>query len=142
MATSEIAGQAAGSPAFWNQASRCVGRRLCRRERSAAGGGRQVRCDTGATLGSMPTNRRRHAVTETPPVQAALDELRRELGTDRVELGELVVLGAGVKLAELRAAQAGTVERRGRLAERVRMRRVGVDVDAADEVRARGWARS
>ena len=104
--------------------------------------GRTVRCDTGATLGAMPTNRRRHAVTETPPVQAALDELRRELGTDRVELGELVVLGAGVKLAELRAAQADTVERRARLAERVRVRGVGVDVDAADEVRARGWARS
>ncbi|HEX4671862.1 MAG TPA: hypothetical protein VH279_06320 [Solirubrobacteraceae bacterium] len=90
----------------------------------------------------MPTNRRRHAVTETPPVRAALDELRRELGTDRVELGELVVLGAGVKLAELRAAHADTVERRARLAERVRVRRVGVEVDAADEVRARGWARS
>ena len=110
--------------------------------RRRRGGSDQVRCDTGATLGSMPTNRRRHAVTETPPVQAALDELRRELGTDRVELGELVVLGAGVKLAELRAAQADTVERRARLAERVRVRRVGVDVDAADEVRERGWARS
>lgn len=59
-----------------------------------------------------------------------------------MELGELVVLGAGVKLAELRAAQADTVERRARLAERVRVRRVGVDVDAADEVRERGWARS
>ncbi|MDA8067275.1 MAG: hypothetical protein M0T77_01480 [Actinomycetota bacterium] len=90
----------------------------------------------------MPTNRRRHAVTETPPVQAALDELRRELGSDRVELGELVVLGAGVKLASLRAAHSDTAQRRARLAERVRARRLGVDVDAADEVRVRGWART
>lgn len=89
----------------------------------------------------MPTNRRRHAVTETPPVQAALDELRHELGTDRVELGELVVLGAGAKLASLRAARSDTVQRRARLAERVRAGRLGVDAAAANEVRARGWAR-
>ena len=89
----------------------------------------------------MPTNHRRQAVTETPRVQAALDELRRELGTDRVELGELVVLGAGAKLASLRATRTENVERRARLADRVRARRLGVDIDAADEVRARGWAR-
>jgi hypothetical protein len=91
---------------------------------------------------AVPTNRRRHALTETPPVQAALDELRRELGTDRIELGELVVLGADVKLAALRAERADTAALRGRLAGRVRARRIGVDVAAADEVRARGWARS
>ena len=89
----------------------------------------------------MPTNRRRHALSETPPVQAALDDLRRELGTDRIELGELVVLGADAKLAALRAERADTAALRGRLANRVRSRRVGVDVDAADEVRAGGWAR-
>lgn len=98
-------------------------------------------CNTGDTLRVMPTNHRRHAVTETPRVQAALDELRRELGTDRVELGELVVLGAGAKLASLRATRTDTVKRRARLADRVRARRLGVDIDAADEVRARGWAR-
>ena len=64
---------------------------------------RLSRVHTGVTLDRMPTTRRRHAITETPPVQAALDELRKELGTDRVELGELVVLGAEAKVAELRA---------------------------------------
>jgi hypothetical protein len=90
----------------------------------------------------VPTNRRRHALTETPPVQAALDELRRELGTDRIELGELVVLGADAKLAALRAERGDTVALRSRLASRVRSRRIGADADAADEVRTGGWARS
>ncbi len=89
----------------------------------------------------MPTTRRRHAVTETPPVQAALDELRRELGTDRVELGELVVLGAGAKLARLRAEREDGAALRGRLADRVRGRATRVDRRAADEVRHSGWAR-
>ncbi len=89
----------------------------------------------------MPTTRRRHAITETPPVQAALDELRRELGTDRVELGELVVLGAGTKLANLRAEREEDAALRRRLADRVRARTTRVDRRAADEVRASGWAR-
>lgn len=89
----------------------------------------------------MPTNRRRHAITETPSVQAALDDLRRELGIDRVPLGELVELGARAKLAELRAARDGEAALRRRLADRVRRGDVPVDVEAADEVRARGWAR-
>lgn len=89
----------------------------------------------------MPTHRRRYAVTETPPVQAALDELRRELGTDRVEIGELVVLGAGAKLAALRAARGDETALRRRLADRVRAGDVLVDLAAADEVRASGWTR-
>jgi hypothetical protein len=89
----------------------------------------------------VPTTRRRHAITETPRVEAALDELRRELGTERVELGELVILGAGVKLAAIRAERADGVAARRRLADRVRARAVPVDVDAADEVRSSGWAR-
>lgn len=89
----------------------------------------------------MPTKRRRHAITETPRVQAALDELRRELRTERVELGELVVLGAAAKLAELRSESDEGVELRRRLADRVRSRAIPVDREAADEVRAVGWAR-
>jgi len=89
----------------------------------------------------MPTKRRRHAITETPHVQAALDELRRELGTDRVELGELVVLGAGAKLAAIRADREGDELLRRRLADRVRSRRLPVDVQAADDVRRTGWSR-
>jgi hypothetical protein len=89
----------------------------------------------------MPTTRRRHAITETPPVQAALDELRRELGTDRVELGELVVLGAEAKVASLRAAKHRDAALRKSLADHIRAGDVLVDQAAADEVRATGWAR-
>jgi hypothetical protein len=90
----------------------------------------------------MPTKRRRHAITETPSVQAALDELREELGDDGVELGELVVLGAGVKLETIRSDRDGDVAKRRRLADRVRSRTTGADAGAADEVRSNGWARS
>jgi hypothetical protein len=90
----------------------------------------------------VPTKRRRHAITETPSVQAALDELRQELGTDSVELGELVVLGAAVKLEAIRAERNGNPVKRQRLAARVRSRAVLADVKAADEVRSVGWARS
>lgn len=90
----------------------------------------------------MPTQRRRHAITETPPVQAALDELRGELGdAARVELGELVILGAHQKVAHLRATRDETTARRRRLADRIRRRDVPVDRAAADEVRRAGWAR-
>jgi hypothetical protein len=90
----------------------------------------------------MPTKRRRHAITETPPVEAALDELRGELGGERVKLGELVILGANVKLAELRAQRDDRAARLRRLADRVRTRDMpGIDREAAEEVRTKGWVR-
>jgi hypothetical protein len=73
--------------------------------------------------------------------RAALDELRREPGSDRVELGELVVLGAGAKLAALRAERNSDAVLRRRLADRVRTRETLVDRGAADPVRRSGWAR-
>jgi hypothetical protein len=90
----------------------------------------------------MPTKRRRHAITETPPVQEALDELRGVLGEDRVQLGELVILGANVKLEELRAQRDDRSARLRRLADRVRSRDMpGIDREAAEEVRHKGWVR-
>jgi hypothetical protein len=89
----------------------------------------------------MPTKHRRRAITETPPVQAALEELQNELGSDRIELGELVVLGADAKLAALRAERDGGAELRRRLADRVRSRELPVSREAAEEVRTSGWAR-
>ena len=89
----------------------------------------------------MPTKHRRHAITETPPVRAALDELRSELGRERIEFGELVILGAHQKVAQLRAERDDAASRRRRLAERIRRRDVPVDAAAADEVRRSGWAR-
>lgn len=74
-------------------------------------------------------------------MQAALDELRQQLGTDSVELGELVVLGAAVKLDAIRSERDGDAAKRRRLADRVRSRAIGADIEAADEVRSDGWAR-
>jgi hypothetical protein len=98
-------------------------------------------CNTGVTLPGVPTKRRRHAITETPPVQAALDELREALGDDRVELSELVILGAQAKLAHVRDERDATVALRRRLADRIRRRDVPADRAAADEVRRTGWVR-
>jgi hypothetical protein len=90
----------------------------------------------------MPTKRRRHAITETPPVEAALDELRGEPGGEKIKLGELVILGAGVKLAELRTQRDDRAARLQRLADRVRSRSMpGIDREAAEEVRVKGWVR-
>ncbi len=89
----------------------------------------------------MPTKHRRRAITETPSVRAALEELQNELGSDRVELGELVVLGADAKLVALRAERADGEALRTRLADRIRSRRLPVSQDAAEEVRVSGWAR-
>jgi hypothetical protein len=89
----------------------------------------------------VPTRRPRHAITETPSVQLALDELRRELGTDRVEISELVILGAREKLARLRAQQHYRESLVKRLAGRIRSRTILGDPAAALEVRRAGWAR-
>ena len=89
----------------------------------------------------MPTKHRRRAITETPSVQAALEELQSELGESRIELGELVVLGAEAKLTALRAERDGGVELRRRLADRIRSGDLAVSTEAADEVRRSGWAR-
>lgn len=89
----------------------------------------------------MPTTRRRHAVTETPLVQEALDELRAELGSDKLPMGELVVLGARAKLAALRAEREDVMMRRRRLADRIRNRELPpVDLEVAEEAK-RSWAR-
>jgi hypothetical protein len=90
----------------------------------------------------VPTKRRRHAITETPSVQAALDELRQELGNDGVEMGELVILGAQEKLARMRAKRDATAALRRNLADRIRRGDIPADRTAADEVRRAGWART
>jgi len=90
----------------------------------------------------MPTSRRRHAITETPPVQAALNELREEIGEDRLPMGELVILGANAKLAQLRAERDDTAARRKRITDRIRGGEPLADLAAAEEVRRTGWART
>jgi hypothetical protein len=75
-------------------------------------------------------------------VQEALDELRAELCSDKVEMGELVVLGAKAKLSALRAEHDEKLALRKRGADRIRERRpLPIDRKAAEEVRRTGWAR-
>lgn len=88
----------------------------------------------------MPTDRPRHTITETPPVQEALDELRRELGEGRLELPELVIRGAREKARELRGRSRSVQDARIRLARSIRAG-TGVDVDEvqlADEAKQIG----
>jgi hypothetical protein len=87
----------------------------------------------------VPTKHRRHAITETPEVKEALDELRRELGTDRVPLAELVIMGAHTEAARLRAERERAKEARHTVAEWIRTGTVPVDPDAAEEARRTGW---
>lgn len=74
-------------------------------------------------------------------MEAALDELRDAAGSQHIELSELVVLGAQVKLDRLRAERDDVQGLRRRLADRIRARALPVSVDAANEVRRSGWAR-
>lgn len=74
-------------------------------------------------------------------MKEALDELRREQGDEKVALGELVILGAHLKAERLRARRDDRGERLRELADMIRTGDIPVDLDAAEEVRRRGWAR-
>lgn len=96
------------------------------------------RYSTGATLARVPTRYKRHSITETPPVAAALARVRAATPGQRVDLGELVVLGAERKLQELRAGGDRRDALIEDLAQRVLRGDPGVDPEAADEVRRSG----
>lgn len=74
-------------------------------------------------------------ITETPPIEEALDELRAALGSERIDFGELVVIGARAKARELRGDSVAGRRARSRLADSVRVRSIPVDVEAADAVK-------
>jgi hypothetical protein len=87
----------------------------------------------------VPTRHPRHSITETPPVREALDALRRN--GEHVRFDDLVIRGARERLREIELAReesARHTELRERLIERLRTAK-GLDVDAAYEVRERGW---
>lgn len=88
----------------------------------------------------MPTRYRRHAITETPAVASALASLRAATGEERVNLAELVVLGAHVKAETFRAADNETATALFDLADMVRTGSLPVDPEAAAEAR-RSWVR-
>lgn len=83
----------------------------------------------------MPTTRPRHTITETPPVREALDELRRELGEDRVEFPDLVIRGARERVREIRAQHSQGQRRLDGLLEAMETGGVTLDPDLAEEAR-------
>jgi hypothetical protein len=78
-------------------------------------------------------------ITETDPVKAALDELRRLQGGEKVELADLVIRGAEDKIRELRAESEPARQAREDIAEWIR-RGNGPEVElaAAEEVKHLG----
>ncbi len=71
-------------------------------------------------------------------MREALDELRARLDGERIDYGELVVLGARIKARQLPDDAKAARQAAGRLAEMVRQRAIPVDVQAADEVKHLG----
>jgi hypothetical protein len=86
----------------------------------------------------MPTSHPRHTITETPVVHEALEQLRAALGRDRIDFGELTVLGARAKLRELRRESPAVLAARAWLAQEVREGVAEPDVAAADAVKHLG----
>jgi hypothetical protein len=87
----------------------------------------------------MPTTRPRHTITETPPVQEALDRLRARTGSQKLDVAELVVLGAEEKERRLQRDDENLREARARLAARILDRTLPEpDIAAADEVKTLG----
>lgn len=78
-------------------------------------------------------------ITETEPVKAALDELRRLQGGEKVEVADLVIRGANDKIRELRAQSEPARQAREDIAEWIR-RGNGPEIDlaAAEEVKHLG----
>jgi hypothetical protein len=78
-------------------------------------------------------------ITETPQVRAALDELRARLNGERIDLAELVILGARAKARRLPDQGREAREARKQLAEWIRKGSgPRMDVAAADEVKHLG----
>jgi hypothetical protein len=83
----------------------------------------------------MPTTRPRHTITETPPVHEALEELRAKLNGDRIDMAELVILGARAKVRRLPVNAKSAREAAMSLAEMIRRRSIPIEVRAAEEVK-------
>jgi hypothetical protein len=89
----------------------------------------------------VPTTRPRHTITETPPVQEALDELRAKLGQgETIDFAELVTLGARAKARRMSDDDAAKRTARARFAEQIRTRSLPYEIDiaAAEEVKYLG----
>jgi hypothetical protein len=76
-------------------------------------------------------------ITETPPLREALALLRDQQGSAKVDFDELVLLGAREKTKRLRRSRPDAQAARDWLAERVLAGDLGLDVDAANDVKQR-----
>ena len=75
-------------------------------------------------------------ITETPPVKAALDELRRAQGGEKVEFPDLVIRGARDRVRELRAGSEAARRASLEIADWIRTGDgPAVDLAAAEEVK-------
>lgn len=90
----------------------------------------------------MPTNRPRHTITETPPVERALRPLRALEPNGRIDFKELVILGAQEKAARLQSENGDAEQRRRELVEEFLAMRDGdgVDAEVGLAIHERGWA--
>jgi hypothetical protein len=78
-------------------------------------------------------------ITETEPVKAALDEVRRLQGGEKIELPDLVIRGAEDKIRELKAADEPARRAREEIAEWIRSGNgPKIDLRAAEEVKYLG----
>ena len=78
-------------------------------------------------------------ITETEPVQNALEELRRLQGGDRIDFPDLVIRGARVRIQELRAESESARRARAEIAEWIRSGNgPKIDLKAAEEVKYLG----
>jgi uncharacterized protein (DUF2342 family) len=87
----------------------------------------------------VPTTRPRHTITETAPLQEALDRLRAQMGAARVDFAELVLLGVQEKERQLRRDSEAAREAREWLAREIREgSHHPEEVRLADEVKRLG----
>lgn len=78
-------------------------------------------------------------ITETPAVETALDALRERLNGERLDLAELVALGAVAKVQQLDGLDEETIAGRRRVSEWIMNGDAPVDLEASDYVRRHGW---
>jgi hypothetical protein len=91
----------------------------------------------------VPTRRARHTITETPPVERALRRLRSLAPGARIDLKELVIIGADAKAARLQRTADGGVEHHRAVVEDFLALRADDRLDPAAglALHESGWAR-
>jgi len=60
-----------------------------------------------------------HTISETPPVKEALNRLRARMGSQKLDINELVLLGAHEKARQLQRDSAAVLEAREWLAREI-----------------------